>query len=127
MAFVYNFMNFTIEDEERGLVVTQIGGPGHGIYEGLMKSDTWEFRFIVRRDSDRYPPPLFPEGTPPDEWIAWMKLHQNSDYHVRLQLSLDPEIGVWDRPETRRELAMEAAIAREVDFYKTEAWRVITN
>lgn len=94
MPFAYSPTTFTIDDDERGLAVKQVGGPGHGVFAGLMQSAKWQFKFLVMRS--------------------------DSDDRVALHISTSPLVGIWDRVEAPLELAREAALAREFALYGTK-------
>jgi hypothetical protein len=104
--FKYNGANFTIEDADRGLVVKQTGGPGHGIYAGEMSSADWRFKVLVHRA----------------EASA-----DGQDGKVELRVRVYPPKGDFNMETTPFELAREAAIAREIGFYRTDAGRIETN
>jgi len=122
--FRYNNSTFTIEDEERELVVVQIGGPGHGAFAGSMRSKAWSFDFLISRWSDCYPGPLTLEQIGDPSELARLK---NPNYQVQLHITTYPPTGQWDRPETPSHLAREAALALETEFYMTECWRIKSN
>jgi hypothetical protein len=108
VMFRYNATAHTIEDEERGLLVVQTGGPGHGIYAGLITSpqSNWSLRFVVHRT----------EGE-----------NEQGAAQVFLRLRVYPPVGDWDRSEAPADLAREAAFARETGFYKTQPQSIRTN
>ena len=123
MPFHYDLTTFTIRDDKRGLVVTQTAGPGHGIYAGLMEGEDWAFRFVVNRYDDAYPREITGEQLLIPIERDRLK---NPDYRVRLQVRVQRVKG-RDLPTDAAELAREAALARELEFFKTEPWRVTTN
>lgn len=106
--FSYNATAYTIEDGERALVVNQTGGPGHGVYAGLMTSpkSNWTLRFLVHRS----------EGE-----------SDEGDSRVLLKLTVYPPKGDWDRMEAPTDLARDAAVARETGFYGTAPQSIQTN
>ena len=101
--FRYNQSSHTIEDEGRGLLVTQTGGPGFGVYTGRMTSTQGDgsFRFLVHRN-------------------------ESGTGHVNLKLNVNSP-DVWNRQERPADLAREAAIARETGLYKTKPEQIATN
>ena len=106
--FRYNATTHTIEDQERGLLVAQTGGPGHGVYAGSMTSpqSNWSLRFLVHRAESE---------------------SEQGGGQVILRLRVYPPEGDWDRSEAPADLAREAAVAREIGFYKTQPQSVQTN
>ena len=102
--FRYNDSNYSIEDEKRGLLVTQTGGPGFGVYAGRMTSTRGDgsFRFLVHRN-------------------------ETGTGNVKLTLNVNPPDDEWNRPERPADLAREAAVARETSLYKTEPERIAIN
>ena len=102
--FLYNETNYTIEDAERGLFVTQVAGLGSGQpdYAGLIQSERWQFRFRANRIN--YEPP---------------------DDRVFLSVKAYPFVGEWDLPGSPIELAREAVMAREIGLFKTEPRRIV--
>ena len=121
--FRYNPSNFTIEDEERGLVVVQRAGPGHGAFAGSMKSSQWSFDFLVGRFSSQFAGLTGEQLKDPGE----RERLRNLDYQVQLSINTYPLTGGWDRQETPGDLAREAALALETGFYKTEPSRIKSN
>jgi hypothetical protein len=121
--FRYNETTYTIEDEERGLVVTQTAGPGHGVFAGSMRSNAWSFDFLISRSSDQFAGLTIEQLKDPSESARL----RNADYQVRLHITIYPPTGEWDRHETPSSLAREAALARETGFYKTERSRIKSN
>jgi hypothetical protein len=112
--FRYNHKNFTIEDVERGLVVNQVTGPGHGVYAGQMSGKEWKFRFLIVRESNR-------------AQFENNEVVDNPDYHINLQIIMNDVEGNYDLSDSPFTLAKEAALARELEFYKSDLRRVTTN
>jgi hypothetical protein len=106
--FRYDVTTHIIKDDERGLLVTQTAGPGHGVYAGLMSSahDSWSIRFLVHRTE--------------------VESEQGAG-QVMLKLRVYPPKGHWNRPEVPADLAREAAVAREIGFYRTQPQCIQTN
>jgi len=123
MAFHYDPTTFTIRDDERGLVVTQAGSPGHGIYGGDLQKDEWGFHFTVARFSDEWPNDM--TGEQILDSVQRERL-RNPDFRVQLIIRIYPMNGKVKPPDAV-DLAREAAIAREVEFMQTEACRITTN
>ena len=123
MAFHYDPTSFTIRDDERGLVVTQAGSPGHGIYGGDLQTEDWGFHFTVARYSDQWPRDITGEQILDPVQRDQLR---NPDYRVQLVIRIYPLSGKT-RPPDAVDLAREAAIAREVEFMQTDAWRITTN
>jgi hypothetical protein len=122
--FRFNESTCAIEDDERGLVVSQIPGAGHGSFSGSMRSNLWSFDFHVSRSSNQFPRRLSADDFKEPSKLESMK---NPDYQVRLQITTFPFTGEWDHQETPSELAREAALAIETGFYQTDRSRIITN
>lgn len=120
--FRYDETNFTVEDEERGLVVVHTGGH-HGSFCGSIKSTSGSFDFLIERFSNQYAGLTIEQLEDPTE----SERLRNADYQVRLQITTYPPTGEWDRQETPGDLAREAALALETGFYKTERSRIKSN
>lgn len=120
--FRFNETNFTVEDEERGLVVVHTGGH-HGSFYGSIKSTTGSFDFLIERFSNQYAGLTIDQLKNP----AASDRLRKADYQVQLHITTYPPTGGWDRPETPADLAREAALALETGFYKTERSRIKSN
>ena len=125
-VFRYDAATFTIVDEERRLLVAQTGGPGHGVFSGLMTSpqSNWSLRFLVNRFSNQYGRPLPAEAFADPSELARLR---NADYQVQLHITTYPPTGEWDGQEAPLDLAREAALALEIGFYKTDPGRIRSN
>ena len=120
--FRYNESNFTIEDEEKGLLVVQTGGH-HGSFYGSIKSEKGSFDFLIERLSNQYAGLTIEQLKDPAE----SERLRNPDYHVQLHITTYPPTSGWDRKETPADLAREAALALETGFYRTERSRIKMN
>jgi len=112
--FKYNPAKFTIEDSERGLVVKQITGGGPSSFAGRMSSGNWSFDFLVSRESNR------------TRYVAG-EFISNPDYSVGLHVTTYPIEGDFDGDTSQSDLAREAALALETDFYQSERARIRIN
>ena len=112
--FKYNPGNFTIEDNERGLIVTQVPGGGPSSFVGKMASGTWSFEFLVERESNRS---RYLDG----------KFITNPEYSIKLQVTTYPVIGEFEGDSNPSDLAREAAIALETGFYQSDAAKIQIN
>jgi len=108
-VFRYDAATFTIVDEERGLLVAQTCGPGHGVYAGLMTSprSSWSLRFLVSRSSNQHDGRLSAEAFIDPSKLARLR---NADYQVQLHITTYPPTGEWDRQECRCRNAARAGI-----------------
>lgn len=112
--FKYKSDDYTIVDAERGLVVEQVGGPGHGIYAGEMRSSKWKFKFLIH---------LLGENLDCDNLEATCAMKPT----VHLHISVSPVVGDYNFAIPPFELAREAAIAHEVGLTGCSPEQIVTN
>jgi hypothetical protein len=116
VGWVYDFGTFTIKDDERGLSVEQMAGPGPGVYAGLMKSDHWSFRFLAHR------------LVKTEQGLVHLSDGASSrieDGNTYLAVRIGKVEGEWNRRQSPIELAREAALAREVQFGGADPAKVV--
>lgn len=109
--FTYNESDESYVDAERGIRAVPGGGPGHGIYSADVTGPGWNFRFIVRRESDK--PSFAGDETP-----------INPDYRVNVFVTTFPVRGELDDPQLPEVIAREIALLRETNFFRTDPERI---